>query len=155
MHNFEQMAGEWRGTNRLFLVWLENPEFVSDSTLRAEVTGGGKFLEVHYTWSHEGKAHEGTLLCAGDAKTGEGTAGWVDSWHSSASVMSFKGTVTPFSVKGSYSAGEGPDWYWRISLGLDGGKLRMTMENIMPDGQEMPAVVAEYERAAEMRKGAH
>lgn len=141
------MIGEWRGPSRLFLG--PEAEFACESTLVAEPTGMGKFLQVRYTWSHEGAPHEGVLLGV-VASSGNASAGWADSWHQSGSVLHLKGAFdgTEFSVTGSYNVGEGPDWGWRIALAPSGGRgLRMTMTNIEPGGEEYPAVIAEYERA--------
>jgi hypothetical protein len=50
-------------------------------------------------------------------------------------------------LTGSYSAGSGPDWGWRIEIGLVDGRLSLTMINIEPEGEETWAVQADYSRA--------
>ena len=51
------------------------------------------------------------------------------------------------SVHGTYGAGEGPDWGWRITVEADGpDAFVMRMFNITPDGEEAPAVEATFTR---------
>jgi hypothetical protein len=48
------------------------------------------------------------------------------------------------SVTGSYEAGSGPAWGWRIELQRAGADLMLTMYNISPGGQDYLAVAAVY-----------
>jgi hypothetical protein len=155
MSNFEeQLVGLWKGESRLYLNWLPVKEYASRSTMRVRTVGDGSFLHVQYDWRHEGRKHEGLLIVA--KATGKNkkeqvlTAAWVDSWHQRASVMHCKGAADSrdrFHVTGSYSAGDGPDWGWRITLRLRrNGELLMEMNNIDPDGKSDLAVRATYQR---------
>ena len=145
---FEGFAGSWQGTNRLYLDGADGPMLGSTSRLTAAVVING-FLELRYDWVYEGVVKEGLLLAGHDATHGVATASWVDSFHQSKRVMFCQGVplTNGVSVQGSYSAGEGPDWGWRIDLELAGGQLKLTMYNLSPeDGKAYLAVVAEYER---------
>lgn len=139
--------GNWTGTNCLYFEGADGPMLESPSTLTATIVING-FLQVHYNWVYEGKPKEGLLLVGEDAKQGVVTASWVDSFHSSKSVMGCQGArlENGVSVKGSYGAGEGPDWGWRIDLELAGAELRLTMYNVSPEGVEYLAVLAVYQR---------
>ena len=136
---YESMPGAWRGTNRLYLEGADGPVLTSPSTLTA-AWAAKKFLELRYDWLHENVVQEGVILFGAEGNS----AAWVDSFHQSKHPMFCQGE--PLNVKGSYSAGEGPDWGWRITLALQDEQLILTMYNIAPDGAEYLAVLAEYQR---------
>ena len=143
-------AGSWRGTSR-----LQDPQnnLADDSPSSMVVTPvlGGRFVRLDYTWAYHGKPQEGSLLVGRDAKTGELSAHWIDSWHMGDKVMACRGAATDggaLSVRGSYAAPPGPDWGWRTTISPDDGRtLRITMYNVTPDEQEDLAVDATYTRA--------
>ena len=120
----------------------------SPSRLSATLVING-FLQIHYHWVYEAKPQEGLLLIGDDAKNGIVTASWVDSFHQSKRVMFCQGVplANGVSVKGTYPAGEGPDWGWRIDLEHTAAGLSLTMYNISPDEQTYLAVRAEHVRA--------
>jgi hypothetical protein len=66
--------------------------------------------------------------------------------------MEFRGEADRdgcMSALGSYSPPPGPDWGWRIILDADPeAGLRILMVNITPDGEEAPAIEADYTRVA-------
>ena len=78
------------------------------------------------------------------------TAYWIDSWHMGDKVMICSGVADGndgLSVRGSYGAGDGPDWGWRITLTPEEGqRLHVVMFNIEPNGKEWLAVEAHYTR---------
>lgn len=146
---FESMTGWWEGTSSLSLPWERKEPYDSPSSLHVEQGPKGAYAHVEYRWSHEGVQHHGVLIIAGDRKAGTISAGWVDSWHQSPSVLNLTGKWTgedSFSALGHYSAGEGPDWGWRIDLKMNGDKLHLEMTNIHPDGKEEWAVRCDYAR---------
>lgn len=136
---YEQFLGSWRGTNRLYFEGASGPELVSPTTLTAALTLG-KYLEVRYDWAYEGKTKEGLLLFSPSGTT----AAFADTFHSGGAVMPFKGE--PLNVLGSYEAGDGPPWGWRIQLAVEGDVLKLTMYNLEPGGTEHLAVLADYRR---------
>ena len=141
-------AGDWHGVNRL---WLGGPADESPSTLTVSAAVGGTFVRIDQRWAYQGRPQEGTLLVGHDARTGIATVHWADTFHTDRKVMAFAGTADAdgaIDVRGTYSAGTGPDWGWRVRLhGAGPDPLRVTMINIHPDGQEDLAVEAEYARA--------
>jgi len=144
------LAGQWRGTNKL---WLDPsaPPAESETTLTVATAGQGKFLTAAYTWAYEGQPQDGLLVVWQDPATGGGRISWLDSFHTGDAVMVFQGQFAAgrVSVLGSYAAGDGPDWGWQIDLvPLPDGGLQLLMYNIEPGGQVYPAVEATYARAA-------
>lgn len=144
------LLGNWTGKNLLRLSWLEPSDFYSDSTMTIVPVAQEKFLEIKYTWSHEGAPHAGVLLLGYDKSQAVVTAAWVDSWHMSSEIMACRGTVEEsgtIEVQGFYKAPPGPDWGWRIELSMSSAQnLKMEMFNCSPEGVEDLAVRAEYER---------
>jgi hypothetical protein len=145
-------AGNWSGKNLLHLSWLEVKDYWSDGAITIERSLNDRFLEIFYTWAHEGKDYQGRMLLGVD-KNGAATAGWADSWHQNGGLLHLKGAFDPeqnkIAVTGHYPAPPDPDWGWRIELCAPApDKLEMTMYNIMPSGEEDLAVKAEYQKGA-------
>ena len=142
-----RLIGKWQGENRL---WLEPDQPTQKSKTTASITPvvQGKFLSLRYTWADQGQSQEGLLLL------GQGrdqiTAAWADSWHMGDEIMLCTGQTSldeKVSVQGSYAVPSGPDWGWRISIEHRADdRFRLVMDNISPQGEEMLAVIAEYER---------
>lgn len=127
--------GTWSGKKQLY---LGGPEpVVSDVSLWAESGAGGAALLIEYDWSYEGNPVGGTMLLIANEEN-EATAGWADSFHMSGSVMQLKGQSKDdgrIQVTGSYAAGDGPDWGWRIELQPpEGDSMVLQMFNLMPEG---------------------
>jgi hypothetical protein len=145
------LTGAWRGSKRLFLSWSPTPEHRSDSTVLVREVARGRFLEVLYTWSHEGRPHEGILLVGYDPDKQVATGAWGDSWHQSSAVMALTGTLESergINLRGSYSVPEGPDWGWRICFQpVSQEEALLLMFNITPTGEEESAVRLELRRA--------
>lgn len=168
MNAFEALmacAGRWRGTNT-----LQDPQngtsSDSESTLTVTPLLRGTFVRMDYTWGHQGKRQEGSLLIGCEPDAGAVSVYWVDTFHMSRKVMTLTGTLpavaagalpveTPsvdagdtLNVRGAYSAPPGPDWGWRIEITPDPGPaLRIAMFNIWPEGErEDLAVAATYAR---------
>ncbi|HUG28473.1 MAG TPA: DUF1579 family protein [Gemmatimonadales bacterium] len=146
------LIGAWTGTNHL---WFRpgEPGFESPTTVTVAPTAQGTATLLQYTWSHEGTPHAGAMLILHQATTAEQDAvTWVDSFHTAAGLMHFRGGMNAdgtFSVIGSYGAPEGPPWGWRIVLTpAADGQFTMRMYNITPDGQEVLAVEATYRKSA-------
>jgi hypothetical protein len=130
------VGSRWRGTAELWLDPVGNMAHTSECTLSVEPTG------LSYSWQHEGKDHRGTIAL--DA--GGGT--FTDTFHAP-QAMRF-GPVSPttalIDLLGSYDAGEGPPWGWRLIVSLrppwEGApeSLVLQMTNITPWGEEARAV---------------
>jgi hypothetical protein len=148
------LAGEWQAVNRL---WLMPGTPVHESKISAvvEKVAMGRFLQIRYTWEEDGP-QQGMIVIGQDGEMETVQASWIDSWHNGDRMMILAGSLTAvgsFSVKGSYPAPSGPDWGWRIEVspGSHHDEWRMTMYNILPDGdflksEEMLAVEAVFFR---------
>ncbi|MBS1714440.1 MAG: hypothetical protein JST30_08910 [Armatimonadetes bacterium] len=144
-------VGRWTGSSRLNLPYLPEGEQVEESASTLTVTTDQKqtYATVDITWSTKGDDQTGRILVAG-GEDGNVSAGWSDSWHQSGGVMSLvgNGMTGPTKVTGAFSAGEGPDWGWRIEFWSDGpDAFQMKMFVITPDGEETWAVQGDYVRA--------
>ncbi len=144
------LAGQWHGTNKL---WLDPsaPPAESETALTVATVGQGRFLTAAYTWAYEGQPQDGLLVVWQDPATGGGRISWLDSFHTGDAVMVFQGLAVEgrVSVLGSYAAPDGPDWGWQIDLApLPDGGLHLIMHNIPPGETAQPAVEATYARTA-------
>ena len=120
---------KWAGSAEL---WLDP---LGDTAARSDCTIAVVANVVRYTWSHEGKNHEGTITLR------EHGAEFVDSFHSpepmKCRILVGQGI---FQVQGAY--GPDADWGWRIGLShrTPSGELVLQMTNIAPWGEEARAV---------------
>ncbi len=120
---------------------------VSGSALMVLPVLNGGFLRLDYTWSYRDLPQEGSLLLGIDS------ACWVDTWHISNKLMTCTAQATGisrWSCRGTYSAPPGPDWGWRIDIGMQSSeRLRILMFNIWPAGErEELAVEANSSKAS-------
>lgn len=143
------LSGNWTGNNRLHLPWLPEPTLDSDGTATVTSRAGTQFLEIAYTWSHEGKPQEGIIVLGGDNKTDAVNAFWTDSWHMAHQLMSCEGkegSNGSVSVKGSYKVEGHPDWGWRTEIDPGEDSFVYKMYNVTPEGEESIAVEMEMTR---------
>jgi hypothetical protein len=142
----KRTVGQWSGNSKLMLPG--EPDRESESKLTLAPTAKGRLITLSYTWKCDGEEQEGMLLLSG-VKEGA-VASWVDSWHNGDKIMAMRGKSGAGNVTllGSYAAPPGPDWGWRFVISEEGLKLKLIMTNISPQGEEEPAVEAEYERVA-------
>jgi hypothetical protein len=136
----ETHHGYWHGPNRL---WMEDPSAPkrSDGSIDAAAT------TLRYRWSLEDKPHEGLIELSGPP--GAVAAQWKDSFHAS-DGMQLHGLLHDgqLALYGTYPAGDGPDWGWRIELDTrDPEHLTLRMFNLFPSGEVYPAVDLRGERA--------
>ncbi len=152
----EKLAGNWQGTN---LLWLTEQPLKSETTAVVKSAAGGTCLCIEYVWSYEGEAQEGILLLGSQEDSsqedssqedGRMQAIWRDSFHSGGTFMISDGTAEgpdAVQVLTHYAAPPGPDWGWRTHLRADGtDRFEIAMTNISPDGEEDLAVRMEYWR---------
>jgi len=127
---------DWHGTAELWLDPMGNVVHTSDCTLHVTANG------IRYEWQYEGAPHQGTI----DVNTEGGV--FQDSWHSPTPMRCRQVDLGPALVDllGSYGAGEGPEWGWRLMLSLRPPfagateSLVLQMTNITPWGEEARAV---------------
>ena len=144
---FSSLAGEWRGTNKVFLPG--EPDRVSKTQATVALAAQGRALTWAYRWADGDAPQEGLLMLGLNPGTEEAIVAWVDTWHTGGGPMIFRGTLADgaLEVLGSYAAPTGPDWGWRITIAPEGdASFRVQMFNIIPDGEEMLGVEAVYER---------
>jgi hypothetical protein len=154
---FARFAGEWSGVNRLWLM-PGDPVRESGSTATIAPVAGGGFATVHYTWTDQGRPHDGLIVVRLAPIAGAMDMVWLDSFHTGGEFMGLRRTEESderIAALGSYPAPPGPDWGWRIALEAapDGG-LSILMYNRKPEGQEVRAVEATYTRGRAGRDGA-
>ena len=128
------VGSQWVGRNELWLDPLGDVPNASDARLRIEDGA------IVYTWSHEGKVHEGRLVLRPDG------ADFVDTFHSSTAMkmVANDGARALVDVRGTYYE----TWGWRITLCQrpsddstpTPGALVLQMTNITPWGEEVRAV---------------
>lgn len=138
-------AGNWAGESRLHLSYLEDEsKRIQSSASVMEVAHDPAltYAVVSYAWQYEGEPQSGVMVMCGE------TASWTDSWHQSSCLLSLKSETMDDRVSylGAYSAGEGPDWGWRIELSLEGSELVFKMTNIEPGEEGEWAVEGRYTR---------
>jgi hypothetical protein len=121
------------------------PAHGSRSAATVRTLAGGRFVQIDYRWSLEGKPQSGSMIVGGNAA--DATMHWVDSFHQSTKVMDCRGTIRKggvVDVRGTYAAPPGPDWGWRTVLAPRRGGLHLAMYNVWPDGREDLAVDASW-----------
>lgn len=148
LSRFSWLAGNWAGTNRL---WLdpEEPARDSESIMVVGTKGKGRFVTFTYTWANGEEPQDGLLVFAFDEERNAITAHWLDSFHTGDKVMAFEGGAVEGGavlVRGTYAAPPGPDWGWTIRVEPGDDSFRIVMHNIWPEGREELAVEAQYAR---------
>ncbi|HEY6562117.1 MAG TPA: hypothetical protein VI072_32845 [Polyangiaceae bacterium] len=138
MRTLSDLVGtHWKGTAELWLDPLGNDGLRSDCTLSVEGT------LVRYTWSHEGKPHEGRVTLH------SGGAEFTDTWHQPEPTQCLPVPAALGLFQVQYDYGPAMDWHWRIGLSLrPTGELVVQMTNITPWGEEGRAVRMICERVA-------
>ena len=126
----ELVGTQWQGSAEL---WLDP---MGDNADRSDCTLAVEDGVLRYTWSHEGKEHQGSITL------NEQGAAFTDSWHQPVPMQCRALPDAPglFQVQGSY--GPQADWGWRIGLFVrtPTGELVLQMTNITPWGEEARAV---------------
>ena len=121
---------QWAGGAEL---WLDP---LGDNVIRSDCTISVDGKVVRYTWSHEGKNHDGSITLSEDG------GDFVDSWHNPEPLACrhVTGAWGLFQVQGEY--GPSSDWRWRTGLSLRAptDELVLQMTNIAPWGEEGRAV---------------
>ncbi|MDM8175898.1 DUF1579 domain-containing protein [Olivibacter sp. LS-1] len=145
-----KFVGHWKGTYRLVLSWLPNPDFISVSNMVIKSIANDKFLMLSYDWQHEGVGQDGLILIGNINKQAGVTASWVDSWGMSGKIMNCYGTINQqgdIILLGSYEVPDNPDWGWRIEIPCpNDNALQILMYNISPEGEEFLAGDTNYTR---------
>lgn len=147
--DLRDLVGDWHGTNKL---WVRPGEPMRESETRAAVAlvAGSGYLSIRYTWSDKGEPQDGELLLRLAPDLGDTDMVWVDSWHQAPAFMPLRGVERSPEHRvalGSYAAGSGPPWGWRIAVTAEAAdRFVLRMYNLTPDGAELLAVEAVYRR---------
>ena len=145
------LVGSWSGSYKL---WLGPDEPMRESTTKATVStaAAGQFLVITYSWADREKPHDGLLLLRAGEDVGPVDIVWVDSFHTMAGFMQFTSSEPAndgWNAFTKWSAGEGPEWGWRIEVTAPGrDELLVRMYISTPAGEEAPAVESRYTREA-------
>lgn len=134
--SWQDLAGStWAGTSELWLDPLGNTSETSPCTVEVAPDA------VRYTWAFRGTPHQGTIAIGGEGGV------FTDSFHSPVPMVCRSLPSWALAdLAGTYTAGEGPPWGWRLTLSLrppyDGGPetLVLQMTNVAPWGEETRAV---------------
>jgi len=144
------LVGSWKGTNRLYVPWMDEKIKESNSGAVVRSKMNGQFLSIEYTWTFDGEPQEGMLLLGCDPNSDAVQAVWTDSWHSKDVLMLCNGNSSDdrISVTGSYAVPDNPDWYWRMEVAPGAGKdsFQFLMFNVSPEGIAEPAVETDFTR---------
>lgn len=121
----------WRGTSELWLDPLGDHAERSECELEVGADG------LRYSWSYDGQRHTGQLVVLAER------VDFSDTFHSPEPMPCEPAPAAraALDVAGTYAAGDGPRWGWRIFVALrPGGELVLQMVNIAPWGEEIRAV---------------
>ena len=140
-HFFSRLAGNWRGTSKL---WLEPDKLTDESPVvgTIQLVLEGRFALYLYQGSIEGEVQHGMFTFGYNTLTDRFEASWVDSFHNNTAIMFCTGMANGngFSVTGSYpNPSDGPDWERRTEVELAGDELIITAYNISAEGEEAKA----------------
>lgn len=148
-----RMAGTWEGVCRL---WFERDmlaaEAIQRGTLRPILRG--RFLQHDYTWTFDERPQAGIALLGHHIDEQRWECAWADSFHTGSSMMF---SVSPdrqvpcgvIDLLGSHPGGSGgrARWGWRTLFEQPSDdRLRITMRNVSPEGEETTAIEVDYLR---------
>ena len=142
--NFQNLTGNWSGTNRLHVPWMEDdPLKKSNFEALIKTVAGNNYLQIAYDWTYEGKPQDGVLTFGFEKDSEAVNSVWIDSWHQTADFMPSKdkGKNRKITFKGFYKVSDHPDWGWRTDIDIENkDAFKIVMYNVSPEGNEILAV---------------
>lgn len=136
-----RLVGRYGGQTRL---WLDptRPPGESLTELAIDPVAGGGFIRISEHGTAAGTPHAGEMTVGYHAEAGRYEASWVDSFHTAGGILVSTGAPRPddvIAVTGSYTAA-GQTWGWRTEISLSDEALTIRAFNVLPTGQEAPAI---------------
>jgi hypothetical protein len=142
------LVGSWAGVSK---TWFQ-PDVLADESAvggTIELVAGDRFALYRYDAVLQDEPLAGVALFGYHLDAGDYTCAWVDSFHTGTDQMILTGAAIDggFQVTGSYPAGDGPPWGWRIEVTRPANdRLLIAMFNITPERQEARAVEMDLTR---------
>ncbi len=144
---FDDMAGKWTGTNKIWFKPNGEINFENDTEEVIEFIFGGKFL-LHTTRMRiNEELHEGSRIISYIDKDEMFKSTWIDTFHNGVDIMIQEGTdIDKLSLLGNYKAGD-QLWGWRTEYHLKNmNELIISHYNITPEGEEYLGVESSLNR---------
>ncbi|MES2745346.1 MAG: DUF1579 family protein [Bdellovibrionota bacterium] len=135
------LLGKWSGETKTFMGPDVPPQMGTIDVEFKEIIDG-HFVEQKYSATLDGKPHVGQCIFGKDERSSEATAYWMDSFHTGAAAISFRGPLqdNALSVNGLWYAGD-EQWGWRMDLKPGAGKtLELRHFIVTPGGEEALAI---------------
>jgi len=147
----QRLAGEWKGTTK---IWLDPNGEPEESPIQGnfELVLDGRFVLHKYSWRFHGKSHEGIMILGYHLSLDKFQTIWIDSFHTGTDMMYSEGKrgEEDFTVLGSYasvSAETEQLWGWRTHFVIvNDDEIVITAYNISPDRQETKGTETVYRR---------
>lgn len=147
-----KLVGKWEGVAK---TWFEPGKLADTSPIKGRIrlTLGDLCLLHEYRGKLMGSRMHGLAMLAYSLQEQQWQAAWMDTVHNGTRIMCSRGdgAADPKrpDVRGSYPAGEGPDWGWRTEIDLrNKNRLVIRHYNIPPGGEEYLGVEFDYRRVS-------
>jgi hypothetical protein len=131
------LIGEWTGATRTRFRPTDAFEPCEVKACMRWVANG-TFVLYEYDGTFNGQAAHGAAFFGIDPESGEGSAAWVDSFHSSGAPMLSKGQAAPgelLNVATTYGDPAEP-WEWQTVITVDGPDAISILAYNIPHGRE-------------------
>lgn len=146
---FTRMSGSWQGD---MSTWFEPDKPPTTGKMRGKIelaAGGSSLLHTYRAKAGE-NAHRGLMLMGADIDHHKLAGSWTDTMHTMGKVLSMLADGNElkdgFSVAGKYAFGD-IHWGWKITHQLvKKNRLEIRHSNVLPEGQEILAILVEYRR---------
>lgn len=149
--HFSKISGNWKGSSK---VWFEPGEPIDSAEMKAtfNVLLEGRFLELNYESTFQGKPLEGKMIFGAYMKLNRFEVSWIDSFHTGTAIMFSFGEMKSenLNVLTEYPVGENNQqmWGWRTEMEIKNpDHVVIRAYNIIPGEAEALAVEYDLKRA--------